>query len=95
LEPTSGLGINEGMFVLVAGGLGMSAPVQGGIGAYHYIVSQSLMLFNISSTDGIVYATLVHTNQTLLVVIIGIISLFLVFKVKKKKNNTNNAHTNN
>lgn len=95
LKPTSGLGINEGMFVLVAGGLGMSAPVQGGIGAYHYIVSQSLMLFNISSTDGIVYATLVHTNQTILVVLIGIISLFLVFRVKKKKNNIKNAQTNN
>ncbi|MEO5571677.1 MAG: lysylphosphatidylglycerol synthase transmembrane domain-containing protein [Bacteroidia bacterium] len=91
LESTSGLGVKEGIFVLVAGGLGMSAPVQGGIGAYHYIVSQSLMLFNVSSTDGIVYATLVHTNQTLLVVIIGIISLFLVFRVNKAKNNNKNA----
>jgi uncharacterized membrane protein YbhN (UPF0104 family) len=95
LESTSGLGVKEGIFVLVAGGLGMSAPVQGGIGAYHYIVSQSLMLFNISSTDGIVYATLVHTNQTILVVIIGIISLFLVFKVNKKKNESKNAQANN
>jgi glycosyltransferase 2 family protein len=95
LESTAGLGINEGMFVLVAGGLGMSAPVQGGIGAYHYIVSQSLMLFNISSTDGIVYATLVHTNQTILVVIIGIISLFLVFRENKAKGEIKNAQTKN
>jgi len=77
LEATSGLGTGEGLFVLVAGGLGMSAPVQGGIGAYHWIVSQALMLFDISSTDGIAYATLVHTYQTLLVIVAGIISLFL------------------
>jgi hypothetical protein len=73
----------------------MSAPVQGGIGAYHYIVSQSLMLFNLSSTDGIVYATLAHTTQTLLVVIIGIVSLFLVFYSNKKKNENKNAQTSN
>jgi len=95
LKSTSGLGLKEGIFVLVAGGLGMSAPVQGGIGAYHYIVSQSLMLFNISSTDGIVYATLAHTSQTLLVVIIGIVSLFLVFRGNKKKNENKNAQASN
>jgi uncharacterized protein (TIRG00374 family) len=84
-EPTSHLGMKEGLFVLVAGGLGMSAPVQGGIGAYHYIVSQSLMLFNISSTDGIVYATIVHTSQTLLVIIIGLISLIMIFRQNKER----------
>ena len=73
----------------------MSAPVQGGIGAYHYIVSQSLILFNISSTDGIVYATLAHTSQTLLVVIIGIVSLFLVFRTNKAKSEIKNAQTSN
>jgi LPXTG-motif cell wall-anchored protein len=95
LKSTSGLGLKEGIFVLVAGGLGMSAPVQGGIGAYHYIVSQSLTLFNISSTDGIVYATLAHTSQTFLVIIIGIVSLFLVFRGNKKKNENKNAPTSN
>jgi len=95
LKATSGLGLKEGIFVLVAGGLGMSAPVQGGIGAYHYIVSQSLILFNISSTDGIVYATLAHTSQTLLVVIIGIVSLFLVFRTNKAKREIKNAQKSN
>lgn len=85
LRSTSHLGMNEGMFILVAGGLGMSAPVQGGIGAYHYIVSQGLQLFGISSTDGIVYATLVHTYQTLLVILLGCISLFMVFRLKQDK----------
>ena len=83
LEPTSHLNANAGIFVLVAGGLGMSAPVQGGIGAYHYIVSQGLQLFNISLTDGIVYATLVHTSQTLLVVVLGCWALVMITFVKK------------
>jgi uncharacterized protein (TIRG00374 family) len=35
---TTELGANAALFLLVAGGLGMSAPVQGGIGAYHLLV---------------------------------------------------------
>lgn len=71
LESTAHLGLGPGLFILVVGGLGMSAPVQGGIGAYHYIVSQALQLFGVESTDGVVYATLVHTTQTLLMIVLG------------------------
>jgi glycosyltransferase 2 family protein len=84
LESTSHLDVKAGMFVLVVGGLGMSAPVQGGIGAYHYIVSQGLQLFGVSSTDGIVYATLVHTTQTLLVVAFGLFAMLMLFRARKK-----------
>lgn len=85
LESTSHLDVKAGMFILVVGGLGMSAPVQGGIGAYHYIVSQGLQLFGISSTDGIAYATLVHTTQTLLVVLLGIFAMVMLFLAGNKK----------
>ena len=71
LEATSQLGLGAGLFIMVVGGLGMSAPVQGGIGAYHYIVSHALQLFGVASTDGVVYATLVHTTQTLLMIVMG------------------------
>lgn len=84
LDATSHLDMKAGIFVLVVGGLGMSAPVQGGIGAYHYIVSQGLQLFGVSDTDGIVYATLVHTTQTILVVIVGLFGLFMIFLDRKK-----------
>lgn len=85
LESTSHLDIKAGLFILVVGGLGMSAPVQGGIGAYHYIVSQGLQLFNVSSTDGLVYATLVHTTQTLVVIVLGLFAMLMLFLVRKKK----------
>lgn len=87
LESTAHLDVNAGIFILVVGGLGMSAPVQGGIGAYHYIVSQGLQLFGISSTDGIAYATLVHTTQTLLVVVLGIFAMWMLFLAGAKQKN--------
>lgn len=84
LESTQNLGVSEGLFILVAGGLGMSAPVQGGIGAYHYIVSQALVLFGISQVDGITYATLVHSLQLALIIVVGLFSLFMIARNKKK-----------
>jgi uncharacterized protein (TIRG00374 family) len=84
LDATSALDMNAGVFVLVVGGLGMTAPVQGGIGAYHWIVTQGLLMFGISATDGLSYATLVHTSQTLLVILVGVIS-FLMLSVFNKK----------
>ena len=83
LPSTSGLGYNAALFLLVAGGLGMSAPVQGGIGAYHLLVSQGLMLYGLSQQDGLTFATLVHSLQLILVVVFGIASLLLLFSSKK------------
>jgi hypothetical protein len=83
LDATAHLNARQGLFILVAGGLGMSAPVQGGIGAYHYIVSQALLLFGVALTDGIVYATLVHTAQLALIVVTGLASLILLARGRR------------
>ncbi|HEY5967401.1 MAG TPA: lysylphosphatidylglycerol synthase transmembrane domain-containing protein [Chitinophagaceae bacterium] len=82
---TTGLGAGAALFLLVASGLGMSAPVQGGIGAYHLLVSQGLMLYGLSQQDGLTFATLLHTLQLLLVVVFGVISLILLFSENKKR----------
>lgn len=86
LGATSELGFKAGLLTLVTGGLGMTAPVQGGIGVYHLIVSQGLLLFNIPVTEGLVYATIVHTSQTLLVLLIGGLSVIYLFFAKKQVN---------
>ena len=58
----------------------MIAPVQGGIGAFHWMVSEGLTIYGISKIDGLSYALLVHTTQTLIILIIGSISLILFLK---------------
>ena len=84
---TSGLGSGAALFLLVAGGLGMSAPVQGGIGAYHLLVSQGLVLYGLSREDGLTFATLLHSLQLVLVIIMGIASLLLLFSSGKENMN--------
>ncbi len=76
LEATSSLDWHAGFFILVVGGMGMSAPVQGGIGAYHLLVSQGLVLYGVSIEHGLTFATLMHTSQTLIVILLGALSFF-------------------
>ncbi len=89
IPATQGLKPIDGLFLLVIGGLGMSAPVQGGIGAFHWIISSGLSLYGISKTDGLVFATIQHESQVLLVLILGAISVFVLFFSYrgKRKNN--------
>lgn len=88
ISATSGLGVVAGIFVLSIGGIGMSAPVQGGIGAYHLMVSMGLTLFNIELKDGNTFATIVHTSQTLLVLIVGALSILFLFFSNKQNDST-------
>ena len=84
---TSALGAGAALFLLIAGGLGMSAPVQGGIGAYHLLVSQGLVLYGLSLEEGLTFATLLHSLQLILVITMGIASLLLLFSSGKEKMN--------
>jgi uncharacterized protein (TIRG00374 family) len=92
LPATSELSWRAALFVLVAGGIGMSVPVQGGIGAYHLLVSQGLVLYGILQQHAMAFATLVHTSQVLLVVVIGGSSLLLLFSVKNKNHDHAGPH---
>jgi len=85
LEETSGLTFIDGMFLLVIGGLGMSAPVTAGFGAYHWITSRGLMfVYGFSLEQGIAYATLAHESNSLLTIIMGAISYILWMVIHKK-----------
>jgi len=82
---TSGLGFSAALFLLVAGGFAMSAPVQGGIGVYHVLVSQGLMLYGLSKQQGLTFATLVHTISLVTIVVLGVTSLLLLLAANKQK----------
>lgn len=82
LPSTADLSPANGLFIMVAAGLGMVVPTPGGIGAYHYLVMLALAVFGISNTDGVSFATLVHTGQLVMTVIAGIIAFAAMGRVK-------------
>jgi glycosyltransferase 2 family protein len=85
LNATSSLGPGAALSTLVFGSLAMIAPVQGGIGAFHWMVSEGLLAYGISKTDGLSYALLVHTSQTIIILFIGSLSLILFLKESNRK----------
>ncbi len=79
MEPTTGLSIAAGVALVGIGSLGRSVPVQaGGMGAYHWILTQGLILYGIAKEDGLALATLIHAAQTLFYLILGGLSLLVV-----------------
>ncbi len=82
---TAGLSPVDGIFILVMCSLGFVVPVQGGIGAYHWIVSLSLMLYGIARADGLVYATIAHTSGSLLTIVMGFAALVCLGFIRKNK----------
>lgn len=90
---TSELGAGAALFLLVAGGIGMSAPVQGGIGAYHLLVKEGLILYGITAENGLAFAFTLHGLQIILIVILGSLSLFLLFSINKNKKVIQGANT--
>ena len=74
---TQNLGLLAGFTTFVIGGIGMAAPIQGGIGTYHLMTSGALAFYEIDKEAGITFATLVHAFFTITVLVIGAASLLL------------------
>jgi uncharacterized protein (TIRG00374 family) len=84
IPETSSLGLLAGLTLLVVGSIGMAAPVQGGLGAYHMLVGSVMVLYGLTYNDGITLATFIHGAQMVFMLIIGALA-FLYVLIKNKK----------
>ena len=86
LPSTSLLSWKAGFTLLVVGSLGKSIPIQGGgFGAYHYLISQTLIYFGVAAKFGFTLAVIIHGFQTLFYLITGSMA-WLYLLIKKNKN---------
>ncbi|WP_421942213.1 lysylphosphatidylglycerol synthase transmembrane domain-containing protein [Pedobacter sp.] len=83
IPATSQLGINAAFTAIVFSSFAMAAPVQGGIGVFHWMVAQALTLYAVSLKDGLAYSTIIHSSQILMVLPLGSLSLFISLGHKK------------
>lgn len=91
LPATSHLQPVDGLFLLVIGGLGMSAPVQGGLGVFHVITMLGLSLYGITESEGFAYAVLSHESQSLFAILLGGIS-FILLMINNRKSEKQKRH---
>lgn len=81
-----GLGILAMFTAHIMGSLGMVAPVQGGLGAWHFMVIYTMVLYGIDQTAAGVFALTVHGFNTALTLIFGLIAyLWLWLENHKRK----------
>lgn len=84
-ESTQHLGIMAGITAFVLASFGMVAPVQGGIGAWHFMVIQTLFIYGVSNEDAGIFALVVHGVMTLLLMVLGAISVVAIPVFNKNK----------
>ena len=69
---TSGLGITAALIAFVVGTFAVLVPTPNGAGPWHFAVKTILVLYGVCESDAVVFVLIVHTLQTLLVVLLGL-----------------------
>lgn len=82
---TKNLNPLAGLTTFVLSSFGMVAPVQGGIGAWHFMAKEALALYGIAIEDGIIFAFVAHSSMTGMVIVLGIISLLALPFINRRK----------
>lgn len=85
---TRSFGYDIGLLAFVMGTLGIAAPVQSGIGAWHFMVISTLVAFGVSRDEAGLFALIVHTTQTFGTAIIGLFAILILPLLNRKYNRT-------
>ena len=88
IPETAHLSLLAGLTVLTMGSFGMAAPTQGGIGPFHFLVGNALVLYGLPQKDGIILATFIHGSQMVTLLALGALSFLITLFIKPKTNDT-------
>ncbi|MDR1680818.1 MAG: flippase-like domain-containing protein [Prevotellaceae bacterium] len=82
MPDTVHLGASDALFLMVVGGLGWVAPVNAGIGAYHFLIKSALLIYGVE--NGVVFATISHETQSLIMILFGLVSWVSVMAMRRR-----------
>lgn len=71
-EGTSHLGVMCGLVTFIVGSIAVIVPTPNGAGPWHFAVKTMLILYGIQSTEALYFVLIVHSIQTLLVILLGV-----------------------
>lgn len=74
-----------GLTAFIMGSLGIIAPVQGGLGAWHFMVINTLAIYGVAQEEAATFALLVHGSQTIMLILVGTLALAAMSYFNKKK----------
>ena len=82
---SSDLGVLAALVMFVGGSIAVVVPTPNGAGPWHFAVISMMMLYGVGATDAGIFALIVHSIQTLLVVVLGIYGLAALPYTNKKQ----------
>ena len=69
---TAGLGIGCALVTFIVGSIAVIVPTPNGAGPWHFAVKTMLILYGVQDERALYFVLIVHTIQTMLVVVLGI-----------------------
>lgn len=85
-KATSALSLSCALVTFIVGSIAVIVPTPNGAGPWHFAVKTMLILYGVGETDALYFVLIVHSVQTLLVVLLGLYAwLALAFT---KRNDT-------
>jgi uncharacterized protein (TIRG00374 family) len=89
MPATSDLSALEGLFAMVAGGLGMVLPAPGGIGSYQWAIMLAFSALGREQATGFLVANVMWLSQTLMMVATGIIAYGMLVRFRLRNTPAN------
>ena len=69
---TAGLGLGCALVTFVVGSIAVIVPTPNGAGPWHFAVKTMLILYGVADEQALYFVLIVHTVQTILVILLGI-----------------------
>ncbi|MDR2499076.1 MAG: flippase-like domain-containing protein [Tannerellaceae bacterium] len=82
---TRNLGPVKGLIVFTMSSIGVAAPVQGGIGAWHFMVISSLVCFDVPAEEAAAFALVVYTIQSVWQIVCGLVGIVALPMMNKEE----------
>lgn len=71
-DATSHLGVMCALVTFIVGSIAVVVPTPNGAGPWHFAVKTMLILYGVADTDALYFVLIVHSVQTMLVILLGI-----------------------
>ncbi len=82
-EATSHLGLDCGIVTFIVGSIAVLVPTPNGAGPWHFAIKTMLILYGVATNDALYFVLIVHSIQTLLVILLGVYAWMSLSFTKK------------
>ena len=85
---TADLGMMSALIAFVVGTFAVLVPTPNGAGPWHFAVKTVLVLYGVGESDGVMFVLIVHTLQTLLVILLGLYAVAALAFTRRRQPQT-------